>query len=132
MVIQSSGIKISIWIGLLSLLATLAAGAAIGPARAAETPEDAAYVAERLQEILEFEKTGIDIPWKNPATGSRGMIRIERTYYQTPKLPCRVYRRTQILDKGLTMKVDGEGCRVQCLHQQIPGSRYRGFIDRSG
>ena len=63
-------------------------------------------------QILEFEKTGREIPWKNPATNSTGMIKIERTYYETPKLPCRAYRRTQILDEGLTMVVEGTGCRV--------------------
>ncbi len=112
MVIQRLGVKISIGIALLSLAAALVSAVAIGRASAAESPEDAAYVAQRLQEILEFEKTAVDIPWSNPTTGSRGVIRIERTYYQNPKLPCRVYRRTQVMDDELTMVVEGTGCRV--------------------
>jgi surface antigen len=112
MVIHRLGVKISIGMAAVSLAAALVSAAAIGRAAAAENPEDAAYVAQRLQEILEFEKTGVDIPWNNPTTGNRGMIRIERTYYQTPKLPCRVYRRTQVMDDELTMVVDGTGCRV--------------------
>ena len=94
------------------LALALVRDAAAGPAAAAETPEDAAYVAHRLQEILEFEKAGIEIPWKNPATNNTGMIKIDRTYYQKPKLPCRDYRRTQIMDDGLTLVVEGTGCRV--------------------
>ncbi len=112
MVTQRLGVKIGFAIGLIWLALMLASAATFGRALAAESPEDAAYVAQRLQEVLEFEKTGVDIPWKNPTTGSYGMIRIERTYYQNPKLPCRVYRRTQIMDDELTMSVEGTGCRV--------------------
>lgn len=112
MVIEPPGIKTGLKIGLLLIALALAPDAAAGPAAAAETPEDAAYVAQRLQEILEFEKAGIEIPWKNPATNNTGMIKIDRTYYQKPKLPCRDYRRTQIMDDGLTLVVEGTGCRV--------------------
>ena len=112
MVIEPPGIKTGLKIGLLLLALALVPDAAAGPAAAAETPEDAAYVAQRLQEILEFEKAGIEIPWKNPATNNTGMIKIDRTYYQKPKLPCRDYRRTQIMDDGLTLVVEGTGCRV--------------------
>lgn len=79
---------------------------------AAETPEDAAYVSNRIQEILEFEKTGTVIPWKNPKTKNRGIIKVVRTYYQNPKLPCRDYIRTQELRGDLTMTVQGTGCRI--------------------
>lgn len=112
MVIEPPRIKTGLRIGLLLLALALVPDAAAGPAAAAETPEDAAYVAQRLQEILEFEKAGIEIPWKNPATNNTGMIKIDRTYYQKPKLPCRDYRRTQIMDDGLTLVVEGTGCRV--------------------
>jgi hypothetical protein len=112
MVSEPPGIKTGLRIGLLLLALALAPDAATGPAAAAESPEDAAYVAHRLQEILEFEKAGIEIPWKNPATNSTGMIKIDRTYYQKPKLPCRDYRRTQIMDDGLKLVVEGTGCRV--------------------
>ena len=81
-------------------------------ARSAETPADADYVSNRLQEILEFEKTGTVVPWKNPATKNQGTIRIERTYYQNPKLPCRDYVRSQVMRDGKTMTILGTGCRV--------------------
>jgi surface antigen len=83
-----------------------------GRAGATETPEDASYVSKRLQEILEFEETGTVIPWKNPKTKNRGIIKVVRTYYQNPKLPCRDYIRTQELRGDLTMTVQGTGCRI--------------------
>ncbi len=83
-----------------------------GPGRAAEDPDDAKYVAGRLQDVLEYEKTGREVVWANPTTKKSGIIKIERTFYKDSNTPCRDYVRTQDLGEGLALEVRGTGCRL--------------------
>ena len=69
--------------------ATLAGGADL-----AAQVADEEYVKPLLNRVLETEKTGVELPWSNPDTGSSGIIVIERTFYRDPGTPCRDYRRT--------------------------------------
>ena len=43
---------------------------------------------------LETARTDVEVPWSNPATGHRGTIMVERTFYRDPSTPCRDYTRT--------------------------------------
>jgi surface antigen len=79
---------------------------------AAQADPDEAYVGPLLNQALETEKSDEAIPWNNPATGSRGTIVIERTFYRDPRTPCRDYRRT-IERPGVPVEeIQGTGCRV--------------------
>ena len=51
---------------------------------------DIAYLQTRTGQILENEKTGVEIEWLNEATGNSGMIRVLRTYFPKPNEPCRL------------------------------------------
>lgn len=83
-----------------------------GVARADEDPRDAAVVAAQVKQTLEFERTGTDLPWSNPETGSSGVIRVERTYYLDPETPCRDYIRTTRRPDGEKLTMRGSGCRM--------------------
>src|SRR5690606_40191021 len=52
------------------------------PDGGAQTAADEAYVEPLLYQALETEKSGVEVPWSNPATGSSGTIVIERTFYR--------------------------------------------------
>jgi hypothetical protein len=87
--------------------------AAVAPhdcAAQAEADED--YVGPLVNQALESEKSRLEIPWHNPATGSGGVIVIERTFYRDPHTPCRDYRRTLERAGAPTVEVDGTGCRI--------------------
>jgi surface antigen len=92
------------------LLALLVLGSGASPA-AAQVSDDA-YLQSVLTQVLETEKTGVEVPWSNEDTGSRGTIVIERTFYLDPNSPCRDYRRTEEQPGGSTLISQGTGCRV--------------------
>jgi len=80
------------------------------PAAAQVSDED--YLQSVLNQVLETERSGVDIPWSNEDTGTRGTIVIERTFYLDPNAPCRDYRRTEQGPGGQTLVIRGTGCRV--------------------
>jgi surface antigen len=79
---------------------------------AAQADADEDYVGPLVNQALETEKSGVEIAWSNPATGSSGMIVIERTFYRDPRTPCRDYRRTLERAGAPTVEIQGTGCRV--------------------
>jgi hypothetical protein len=79
---------------------------------AAQAEADEEYVGSLVNQALETEKSGVEIPWSNPATGSSGMIVIERTFYRDPRTPCRDYRRTLEGAGAPTVEIQGTGCRI--------------------
>jgi hypothetical protein len=86
--------------------------AAIPQDVAAQADADEEYVGPLINQALETEKSGVEIPWSNPATGSSGMILIERTFYRDPRTPCRDYRRTLERVGAPTVEIQGTGCRI--------------------
>lgn len=89
-------------------IATIAAAQDV----AAQADADDEYVGPLVNQALETEKSGVEIPWSNPATGSSGMILIERTFYRDPRTPCRDYRRTLEQAGAPTVEIQGTGCRI--------------------
>ncbi len=83
-----------------------------GAPRAEDDPRDAAVVVPKVKQTLEFERTGTDLRWSNPETGSRGVIRVERTYYRDANTPCRDYIRTTKRAGGEEFTTRGTGCRM--------------------
>jgi surface antigen len=77
----------------------------------AEDPRDAAFLAPMLQRVLETARTDLEIPWSNPATGNRGSIVVERTFYREPDRPCRAYVRTVESAGAAPQATRGTGCR---------------------
>ena len=88
------------------------AAIAAAPDVAAQTEADEEYVGPLVNQALETEKSGVEIPWSNPATGSSGMILIERTFYRDPRTPCRDYRRTLERAGAPMIEIQGTGCRI--------------------
>jgi 17 kDa outer membrane surface antigen len=87
---------------------------------------DEEYLEPLLNQALETEKTGVELPWRNPDTGSSGIIVIERTFYRDPGTPCRDYRRTLERAGAPALEIEGTGCRVGpgewALDEEEPGS----------
>jgi surface antigen len=79
---------------------------------AAQADADEEYLGPLINQALESEKSRLEIPWHNPATGSGGTIMIERTFYRDPHTPCRDYRRTLERAGAPTVEVQGTGCRI--------------------
>jgi surface antigen len=79
---------------------------------AAQADADEDYVGPLINQALENERSGVEIPWTNPATGSRGIIVIERTFYRDPRTPCRDYRRTIERAGARSVAIEGTGCRL--------------------
>jgi surface antigen len=104
-----------IWIATLAGASDLAAQVA-----------DEEYVQPLLNRALETEKTGVELPWSNPDTGSSGTIVIERTFYRDPGTPCRDYRRTLERAGAATVEIEGTGCRFGpnewALDEEAPAS----------
>ena len=90
----------------------IAAIAAVPQEVFAQVDADEDYVERLLNQALETEKSGVEIPWSNPATGSSGTILIERTFYRDPRTPCRDYRRTLERVGAPTVEIQGTGCRI--------------------
>jgi surface antigen len=78
---------------------------------AADDPRDAAFLEPVLQRVLETARTDVEIPWSNPATGNRGNIVVERTFYREPELPCRAFVRTLEAAGAAPQVTRGTGCR---------------------
>jgi surface antigen len=77
-----------------------------------EDPGDQTYLTIAINEALETQKTDIEIPLRNPDTGSHGTLVIERTYYRDPTTPCRDYRRSIQRAGAPPSEVRGTGCRI--------------------
>lgn len=92
------------------VLGLVVTGLAAAPAPLHANEQDRDFVQLQLNNILEFERTAQVIPWKNPDTGNRGVVLIERTYFFDPKTPCRDYMRTFEQD-GKLLGLRGTGCR---------------------
>lgn len=73
---------------------------------------DAPYIAGVLNEVLERQRTNVEVPWTNPETGNRGLIVVERTFYRDPRTPCREYRRSVQWEGASERWLRGTGCRV--------------------
>ena len=103
-------------------LATLAGA----PDLAAQVADEE-YVEPLLNQALETERTGLELPWRNPATGSSGIIVIERTFYRDPRTPCRDYRRTLERAGEPAVEVEGTGCRIApsewAIDEEAPAAR---------
>jgi surface antigen len=78
---------------------------------AADDPRDATFLAPVLQRVLETERVDVQIPWNNPATGNRGSIVVERTFYREPGVPCRAFVRTLESAGAAPQVTKGMGCR---------------------
>jgi surface antigen len=79
---------------------------------AAQVDPDEEHVGPLINQALESERTGVAVPWTNPATGSSGTIVVERTFYRDPRTPCRDYRRTIERAAGPMVTIEGTGCRI--------------------
>lgn len=95
------------------LIAFLGFALVIAPSSStwAEDPEDFAYAKDHLQEVLEFDRTGIEIRWRNPRTGKGGSILVERTYFPNLKTPCREFILTFDDEDAAPTRALGTGCR---------------------
>jgi surface antigen len=91
----------------------------------AQADADEEYVGPLVNDALETAKSGVAIPWSNPATGSSGTIVIERTFYRDPRTPCRDYRRTLERVGAPEVEIEGTGCRIGpgrwSLDEEKPG-----------
>ncbi|HYZ25486.1 MAG TPA: RT0821/Lpp0805 family surface protein, partial [Geminicoccaceae bacterium] len=101
------------WLIALRLAVLWIAATAAPQEIAAQADADEEYVGPLVNQALETEKSGVEIPWSNPATGSSGMILIERTFYRDPRTPCRDYRRTLERAGAPPVEIEGTGCRIR-------------------
>ena len=115
-------------LALTAVLISLAPLAGV-PGAAAQVADEE-YVEPLLNQALEAERTGVELPWRNPATGSSGIIVIERTFYRDPRTPCRDYRRTLERAGEPAIEVEGTGCRIApgewAIDEEAPASRAAG------
>jgi hypothetical protein len=93
------------------------AGAIVAAAHAARAdvqgdPRDQSIVGFAVNQALEFERSGIPIPWANPETNRRGTIVLEPATYPRPDGPCRAYRRTIERPGFTTAEIRGNACRL--------------------
>jgi surface antigen len=98
---------------LAKVLAIVILGLIPTSAWAAEDPRDAAFLAPVIQRALETARTDVEVPWSNPATGHRGTIVVERTFYREPSTPCRDYTRTVETAGAAPEATRGAGCRTE-------------------
>jgi surface antigen len=114
------------WLIALIVAVFSIAGAAEPRHVAAQAGADEDYVKPLVNKALEVEKSGVAIPWSNPATGSSGTITIERTFYRDPRTPCRDYRRTLERAGAPKVEIAGTGCRIGpgrwSLDEEKPGA----------
>jgi surface antigen len=97
---------------LANALAIVVLGLIPTSAWAADDPRDAAFLAPVIQQALETARTDVEVPWSNPATGHRGTIVVERTFYREPSMPCRDYMRTVETAGTAPQVTRGTGCRT--------------------
>ena len=87
-------------------------------ARSNDDIRDLPFVLDAVNDALETARTNVQVPWKNPATGNSGVIIVEKTFYSTPEMPCRQYRRTYNQPGKGEMMTRGTGwVRVQALRR---------------
>ena len=91
----------------------LVGGSILTLAAAAEDAGDRAQAQRVVQRVLESERSGVEVPWRNAATGHGGIVVAERTLYPTADRPCRDYVRTLRQPGGATVEVQGTGCRLE-------------------
>lgn len=96
----------------LAVLVLVAPGGGAEGAVLSEDPGDQTYLTIAINEALETRKTDVEIPLRNPDTGSQGTLVIERTYYREPSTPCRDYRRVVERAGAPLSEVRGTGCRI--------------------
>ena len=110
------------WAGVMAMKTILTASLAavlIATGALADDSRDADYLADVINQRLETQRTGVEVPWLNPATGSSGVIVIVRTDDSDSERPCRDYRRTTVRPGEPTLIVEGSACRVgQMLWQR--------------
>ena len=95
-----------------ALLLTVATALASGVAWGADDPRDATFLEPMLQRTLEVTRANVEVPWRNPATGNRGKIVVERTFYRDPQTPCRAFMRTLERPGAPPEITRGTGCRA--------------------
>ncbi len=95
-----------------AILAALV-GIVPGAGWSADDPRDEAFLSPVLQRALETARTGVEMPWRNPATGNGGHIVVERTFYREPDTPCRAYARTLAVPGAADEVTKGTGCRTE-------------------
>lgn len=82
------------------------------PLGAQDADVDRDYVLSLVNQVLETERTDVEVPWLNPETGNSGRIVVERTFYLEPGKPCREYRRTVERAGSPAVVIEGTGCRT--------------------
>jgi surface antigen len=82
------------------------------PLGAQDADVDREYVLPLVNQVLETERTDVEVPWSNPETGNSGSIVVDRTFYLEPGKPCREYRRTVQRAGSPAVVIEGTGCRT--------------------
>jgi surface antigen len=103
---QGEGGRLALRVALACLLLAAAAQ------RVSAQDADEEYLGPLINQALESQRTGVEVPWSNPATGSSGTIVVERTFYRDPRTPCRDYRRTIERAGGPAVAIEGTACRI--------------------
>ncbi len=73
---------------------------------------DADYLADVMNQRLEFQRTGGEVQWLNPSTGNGGIVILLSTDESDPERPCRSYRYTIEQPGEATIVVEGDACRI--------------------
>ncbi len=88
-------------------------------ATAATDFRDIPYLQARVGQVLESAPNGTEVEWFNEATGNAGVVRVLKTYYETPDRPCRDYQRTTRRPGRPDAVVAGTGCREPSGHWRL-------------
>lgn len=105
------------------VLAALTTPGLTQTARGNDDIRDLPFVLDAVNDALETARTNVRVPWKNPATGNGGEIVVEKTFYPTPEMPCRQYRRTYNQPGKGEMMTRGTGCRTGPARWKIEEQR---------
>lgn len=95
-----------------SAILALVASVAVQPALAASDSDEIEHARSIIREKLETERTGIDIKWKNPKSGSAGKMRINDTRFIEDDIPCRWYE-WSLSGTSNRISTKGKGCRIK-------------------
>ena len=87
----------------------------IAAGASADDASDTDYLADVMNQRLETQRNGVEVPWLNPSTGNGGIVVILRTDDSDPQRPCRTYRRTTERPSEPTVVVEGNACRIAPL-----------------
>lgn len=113
----------------LAVLVTLGLAPA---AHANDDIRDLPFVLDAVNDALETARTNVPIPWTNPATGNSGVIVVEKTFYPSPDMPCRQYRRTYNDPGQGEMMTRGTGCRTGPARWKIEEERTASRVPKAG